>query len=82
MYTDNVFDMYEKTKPTEVKVVEKKEDKLFEIPKENENRAFELPENFENNLIEKISAKILEQLNKAPENIEEVNEDGIPGDNQ
>lgn len=61
---ETFFDLYEKTKPVEVKVEQPKEETLFE-PEKSEvkpEQKFELPEGFEENLINKISSAILEKL--------------------
>ena len=61
---ETFFDIYEKTKPTEVKVEEPKEDKLFESEEKVEvpEQKITLPEGFEENLINKIASAVLEKI--------------------
>ena len=64
---ETFFDIYEKTKPTEVIVEQPKEDKLFEIEEtkpENESVPVQLPEGFEDALVKKITNSILASLQK------------------
>ena len=72
------FDIYEETKPTEVKVETKKEETLFE-PEKNEDapdQKITLPEGFEENLINKITSAIMEKIKP-----QEVGENGNGSDN-
>lgn len=63
---ETFFDIYEKTKPTEVKVESKKEETLFEpeTPTEPTQQTVQLPEGFEDGLVEKITASILAKLSE------------------
>lgn len=64
---ETFFDIYEKTKPTEVIVEQQKDDKLFEIEEtkpENNSVPVQLPEGFEDALVKKITSSILASLQK------------------
>ena len=61
-FKDNIFELYEETKPKEVEV--KKEETLFEPEVKEENQTVTLPEGFEENLINKITEAIMGKLNK------------------
>ena len=66
------FDIYEETKPKEVVIEKPQEEALFkpEEPKEEvkQENTFTLPEGFEENLVNKITAAILEKIQPAPDN--------------
>lgn len=66
---ETFFDIYEKTKPVEVKVEKPAEETLFkpEVPEEPKQQTYTLPEGFEENLVNKITAAILEKMQPASE---------------
>ena len=59
-FKDNIFELYEETKPKEVEV--KKEETLFEPEVKEETQTVTLPEGFEENLINKITEAIMSKL--------------------
>lgn len=63
---ETFFDIYEKTKPAEVKIETPKEETLFTPEKKEEpnQQTFELPEGFEDGLVEKITASIIAKLSE------------------
>ena len=64
---ETFFDIYEKTKPVEVKVEQPKEETLFEPekPEEPKQQTYTLPDGFEENLINKITTAIMAQMKPA-----------------
>ncbi len=60
------FDYYDEFKPAEVVVEKHDEDKLFNLETEGDkpDNKVTLPENFEENLVEKITAAVLNKINE------------------
>ena len=60
------FDYYDEFKPAEVIVEKNDEDKLFNLETEggNPDNKVTLPENFEENLVNKITAAVLNKINE------------------